>query len=300
MAKFRRSNVSSGRRSSQSFMSRLVIICLLALFAVFYLVQKLVPFFDEIESGNKVVETSLDRYYLPTGSKGQIVNHEYYSLSYNEKWEQAEWVAYKLSADNLKKPRYKGNKRFNADYDINTRSAFHRDYTHSGYTRGHLAPAADMSFNEVAYKECYYMSNISPQIRPFNNGIWRELEETIRNWAMKEKELFIVTGPIVNNTAKSLGENRVKVPESFYKIILDVHGSEKKALAFLIPHEKSEKHLREYAISIDQLEKKLGYDFFSDLLEDWEEDDLESDVRLSNWKFDQGKFNDRVKYWNNQ
>jgi endonuclease G len=39
---------------------------------------------------------------LPVSTTNQIVNHQYYSLSYNEEYEQAEWVAYELKSSYVK------------------------------------------------------------------------------------------------------------------------------------------------------------------------------------------------------
>jgi endonuclease G len=120
-----------------------------------------------------------DYNWLPT-SKGNIVEHTFYSLSYIEKYEQAEWVAYNISDEQLKKPNVKRTDWFETDPKVITGSAKHSDYKGSGYTRGHLVPAGDMAFEELAMKETFFMSNMSPQIRSFNNGIWRELEEQSR------------------------------------------------------------------------------------------------------------------------
>jgi endonuclease G len=45
--------------------------------------------------------TSVSFDFLPV-STNQIVNHQYYSLSYNEEYEQAEWVAYELKSSYVK------------------------------------------------------------------------------------------------------------------------------------------------------------------------------------------------------
>ena len=90
--------------------------------------------------------------------------------------EQAEWVYYSLSQSNLLAPKVPRFDYFNPDPKVKSKSAVHSDYSNSGYTRGHLVPAGDMSYDKQGMKECFYMSNMSPQPRVFNNGIWKELE----------------------------------------------------------------------------------------------------------------------------
>ena len=248
------------------------------------------------EEGHEVVTT-----FYPESTTGVVIEHQYYTLSYSEQHEQAEWVTYKLTRENLRKPRVKRAKKFSQDNAIKSLSAKHNDYTRSGYTRGHLAPAGDMAFSEDAMRESFFMSNMSPQIKEFNGGIWRELEENVRAWASDNEELYIVTGPILNpeNIIKKIGYNEVSVPNLFYKIILDIKDPEKKALAFLIPNEKSEQHLKNYVVSIDEIEELTGINYFADFLSEELESELEKKGDPDQWSFDSRKFKKRIEKWNN-
>ena len=240
--------------------------------------------------------------YYPESTTGEVVEHKHYTLSYSEEHEQAEWVAYKLTEDNLRKQRVKRAKKFNPDKSIKGTSAYHNDYTRSGYTRGHLAPAGDMAFSEDAMRESFYMSNMSPQLKEFNGGIWRELEETVRNWAYDNDELYIVSGPVLNDghIIKQIGRNnKVSVPDLFYKIVLDIKGPDKKAIAFLMPNERSEKRIQEYIISIDELEELLNINFFADFLDSELEEELEKSRTVKGWQFDSKKYKTRINKWNN-
>lgn len=243
-----------------------------------------------------------ERYFLPSGSNGEVVHHKHYSLSYSEKHEQSEWVAYELTKKSLKAKNVKRAKKFKADYEVSTRSAFHRDYTHSGYTRGHMAPAGDMAFNENAMQESFFMSNMSPQTRVVNNGIWKELEEQVRDWAYDNNRVYIVTGPMLNRKRlKTIGkQNKVTVASAFYKVILDIDKPKQKGIAFIIPHERSERRLQEYAISIDELEAELGFDLFPDLISEEAQVELESSFNVKDWEFDEKRYRNRVEKWNDQ
>ena len=116
----------------------------------------------------------------------QLVTHLGYSLSYNEKHEQANWVFYELTIDEVL-GSIKRKDQFRADPNIKTGSASLSDYKRSGYDRGHLAPAADMKWSSKAMSESFFMSNMSPQTPSFNRGIWKKLENLVRKWAVENK-----------------------------------------------------------------------------------------------------------------
>ena len=248
------------------------------------------------EKGNSVASN-----FYPESTTGQVIKHKHYVLSYSEEHEQAEWVAYKLTESNLRKPRVKRAKKFRQDPLVSSFSAKHNDYSHSGFTRGHLAPAGDMAFSTEAMKETFFMSNMSPQLKEFNGGIWRELEETVRDWAFDNDELYIVSGPLLNkeNIIKKIGYNKVSVPNTFYKIILDLKEPEKKSIAFLMPNEKSTRPIKDYVVSIDEIEALTGIDFFADFLSAELEEELEKKGNPNQWKFDKKKYKKRLEKWNN-
>ncbi len=257
---------------------------------------------SDIEDQSQFYEAEEDRDYLPQ-TKGNLIHHTYYSLDYNEQWEQANWVAYRLTKASLLAPNVKRSKRFNYDAQISSRSAVHSDYTHSGYTRGHMAPAGDMAFNQVAMTESFLMSNMSPQLRGCNNGIWKELEENVRDWAFDNDELIVVSGPIFySKNPKKIGKkNKVAVPDAFFKILVDNEGSEKKSIAFVIPNDIEDDPLSEFAVSIDEVEKLTGIDFFYNYDENgFDNSSLESEYNIKQWKVDKKRYKQRVNNWNNQ
>jgi len=241
------------------------------------------------------------RTFIPRGGSGQLIHHDYYSLSYSDKNEQAEWVAYELKREELKAPNVKRSRNFRKDNAVRGESAHHKDYSNSGYTRGHMAPAGDMAFSEEAMRQSFYMSNMSPQTRACNNGIWKELEENVRDWAYDHKHLYIITGPIFDNPKpQRIGRAGVAVPDRFFKIILDNTDPRREGIAFIIPNDLSEKRLDDYAISIDKAEEITGFDFFSDLLVSEKDQTLENDFNLKHWPRSQKKYNQRIKSWNKQ
>jgi endonuclease G len=212
-----------------------------------------------------------------------ITKHFAYSLLYNEKHEQANWVAYELTKEETAKLFSRSNK-FIPDPLISTGSAVDADYKKSGYDRGHLAPAADMAWSEQSMTESFYFSNMSPQNPNFNRGIWKKLEEQVRDWAFEYGNICIVTGPILNDSLISIGENKVSVPHYYYKVILDRTEHHTKAIGFIIPNKASGDSLQHFVCSIDEVEKITGIDFFYHL-PDALENKLEGEICLSCWKW---------------
>jgi endonuclease G len=217
-----------------------------------------------------------------TDSK-QIITHTAYTLSYSEEHEQAYWGAYKLTAGHLTGTVGRTDD-FRPDPKVKTGSASLADYKGSGYDRGHLAPAADFKWSRVAMSESFYMSNMSPQDPSFNRGIWKKLEGTVRNWAADNSEIYIVTGPVLTGTYPTIGPNRVSIPTHYYKVILDYKEPELKGIGFILPNMKSSSSLQGYAVTIDEVERVTGIDFFY-ALDDAIEEKIESTVNVSQWSF---------------
>lgn len=222
--------------------------------------------------------------YLPNSTSQEIIHHKYYTLSYKEKYEQAEWVAYELTDDEISYNEYK-RPYFEIDKKVPTKSASYRDYKNSGYNKGHLCPAADRKFSKEAFTETFLMSNVAPQAYNFNAGIWNQLEKRVRYWAKKRKKLIVITGGILNNDLKKIGKNKVAVPQYFYKIIADVKNPKNiHTIAFIIPQKNNHLALNKYATSIDDIERLTGIDFFYKLPESVQTK-FEKKSSYFNWTF---------------
>lgn len=241
-------------------------------------------------------------FYLPSSTTGEVIKHKYFALSYSEEHEQAEWVAYELTRKSLKAPNVKRSGNFRPDPRVRKASASKRDYKGSGYDRGHLVPAGDMAFSNLSMSETFFMSNMSPQIRNFNSGVWRELEENVRDWGMKFGHLYIVTGPVLSRGIRDqIGGNDVSVPDEYFKVIMDLTEPEIKAIGFLIPNEVSTKHLSEYAVPINQIEDITGINFFANLIEDNREEEILEDMNdIQLWPISSRRYEQRVDKWNRQ
>ena len=221
--------------------------------------------------------------FLPTSTTRQIVVHDNYTLSYVEKYEQAEWVAYELKATDLSNSNF-DRPFFIEDNQVKTGSADWRNYKRSGFDKGHLCPAGDRKFSKSAFDETFLTSNISPQKHDFNDGIWNRLEQKVRYWASKYNGIYVVTGGVLENGLATIGNENVAVPKYFYKVILDDDNGEYKMIGFLVPAVDSDKALYEFVVPVDEIEKRTGIDFFPNL-DDATEIRLEKNSDYKNWSF---------------
>ena len=156
-----------------------------------------------------------------------------------------------------------------------------KDYTRSGYDRGHMAPAADMKWDEEAMEESFYMTNICPQLHTMNSGIWKSYEERARKWATTDT-IWIVCGPVVGENPKRIGANRVAVPTYFFKSFLKRVDGGYSALAILCPNVAERKKMRDYIVPVDYIEDITGIDLYH-LLPDSLEKSIEALTPYKLW-----------------
>ena len=212
-------------------------------------------------------------------TKSQVIEHIGYTVSYNEQRRNPNWVAYELTAEEVDgtEPR---DSKFIPDPNVIGRQAVDDDYKHSGWDRGHLAPAADMKWSEQAMDESFYLSNISPQNSNLNRGVWKSIEELTRDNAHRYGEILVVTGPVFTDKKGLgyIGDNRVLIPNAFYKVLL-AYDNGYKGIGFYCENIAGKKKLQSYARSIDEIEEITGIDFFHHL-----DDDIENLIEIGfNW-----------------
>lgn len=299
MAKFR-TNHGSGKRGKSSGTGT---IARVGIFGA--ILAALMWAFQQYMGGEEAAPDHVDyageAYFLPGDGQGEIIEHEGFVLSYDEEWEQAEWTAHILTKENLEKDWHDRSNNFRIDPAVSTGSATDDDYRGSGYDRGHLVPAADLAWNARWSDESFYMSNISPQARQFNQGVWRELEETTRDWAKKFNRLYVITGPVLTQDPKGIigRQNRVAIPNAYFKVLLNLDDPVPKGIGFILPNQVSFDPLYEYAVSIDEVEDVTGLDFFPDLMPKDLENELEATGNIDLWPFSRSKFERRINDWNN-
>ncbi|MDX2284812.1 MAG: DNA/RNA non-specific endonuclease [Bacteroidia bacterium] len=205
-----------------------------------------------------------------------------YALSYHRDRGTANWVAWHLSV------AWKGSAQrqndFRADpalpadwYAVTTDS-----YTNTGFDRGHLCPSEDRDSTVGENSATFLMTNIVPQAPDLNQGPWKDLESYCRKLMTEGSELYIYAGVSgrggsgTKGSKNTLDEGRVTVPKTCWKVILvlpegnddlsRISGSS-RVIAVEMPNTQSSdnKAWHEYRLSVDELEDRLGYDFFTAL-----------------------------------
>jgi endonuclease G len=212
------------------------------------------------------------------GKNDTITTHLGYSVSYNSRYKQANWVAYLMTSASTSLSRTSSTTLSNRP-STGLRMRVERtndfapdplipgtnlavDYAKSGYDRGHLAPAADMGYSMETMVQSFYYSNMSPQVPRFNRGIWKKLEMQVRNWAIQYDSLYIITGPIFSDSMKVVGPHRVAVPKAYYKVLLQKRNGVWFGIGFILPNANLKGNNMKFATTIDRVEELTGIDFF--------------------------------------
>ena len=204
-----------------------------------------------------------------TDSYSPIVPHKAYVSSYNEETLIPDWVAYELTADETGGTESRGGIEFRMDPTLRgVTQAMREDYSGSGWTKGHLMPAADAAYSTTTMGETFYFTNICPQDETLNAGDWAYLEKRVRQWA---------------NRYGTIGEREVVVPDSFFKaLLIQKKNGSYSAIAFVMDNDDERYYLKDCYLTVDELETLTGFNFFPQL-DDTIEEKVESKVRLSDW-----------------
>ena len=221
---------------------------------------------------------------LPAFSAGdRIIRHGGFVLSYDAARKLPKWVAYELTAEETDGDAERDELIFKMDPSYNETQAMREDYYDSGWTKGHMACAADFKWDSDAMEETFYLTNICPQDEELNKGDWNYLERQVRAWARRYGRVWVVCGPIVNkNRYGTIGERRVVVPDGFFKAVLVPGEKEFRSIAFVMGNDDKLYFLDKCSMSVNELEQYLGYDFYPALPDDVEET-VEAQYRPADW-----------------
>jgi endonuclease G len=279
-------------KTSKSIKVNLILIAAgLALAFCLYDIQKDGNKLNLTDNSENTENHQVDIIEIPAKIKGrteQIITHTGYTVSYNSDWKTPNWVAYELTKEEVEGsvPRYD---TFLPDPEVSyENSATTGDYSKSGWDRGHMAPAGDMKWSEQAMKESFYLSNICPQNKNLNGGVWNDLEIQVRELARQKGKIYVVCGPIMSKNPKTIGTNKVAIPDAFFKVLLQNDNDNWYAIAFMYANKSGRKPLSTYAMSVEDIQMITDIDFFP-ALPDSIEQQAESEVDFTKWNINSNK-----------
>ena len=205
-----------------------------------------------------------------------LMGGSYYPKSWNRNnWKNTEWHGDPFQVD----------PDIPAEYRTNPNQIYDTQYFMS---RGHMCPSADRLRSKEVNEQTYYMSNIVPQNSALNEGIWLDMENKLRSWVNSKTTVYVVKGSTMDNANDIMGYNiyGLLIPKYFYMAFILKNSLGYYGLAFWTEHHTNKNHsgenLYDYAITIDELEKRTGIDFFCNLPDDIE-NQAESRIIYSTW-----------------
>ena len=217
---------------------------------------------------------------VPLGVSDTLVRYDAFDVHFNSERGIANCAVYELVTNELNGTMERSGE-FMQDAGVKG-CPLPQDYAGSGMDRGHLVPAADLKWSGTAMRQSFLLTNICPMHKALNEGGWAKLEEKVREWTARDSALLVFSGPIVSANDTTLTGGRVKVPGAYYKVIMAPCVRPMRAIAFIYSNGYSGGRLRQYAVSVDEVEQKTGLNFFP-YLPNEEQERLECPVNLDAW-----------------
>ena len=259
--------------------------------------QQEVGFYDSrAVAESQKVQAGPTMYEMPAPLKDRpemILKRKGYTTSYNSKTKTPNWVAWHLTKAHTYGSNQRSEEVFSEDEAVNAPRATDNDYYNARYDRGHMCPAGDNKWDKEAMQQSFLFTNICPQNHGLNKYEWNDLEILCRDWAREYGAVDIVCGPLYSSAAdrfrvganaetpKTIGRNKVWVPEAFFKVILCRKGNP-KAIGFIYRNEGVKQSMEKAVRSVDEIEQLTGIDFFP-ALDDALENRIEASASLSEW-----------------
>ena len=202
------------------------------------------------------------------------------------------WTAYPLTKALTTGSASTSSWRFNPNIDQSkqvsiTKNSYGKMYGNDTYSRGHQCPNADRKSDDAMNLQTYYATNQTPQIQyNFNQGIWSSLEDAERALVSSNanETVYVVTGPayrtvggsetisyLTGATGKKANPTQLPIPNYYWKAFLKVKWSgntvtSASAIGFWFEHRTyTNDSYTNYAVSVDVIEQKTGFDLFVNL-----------------------------------
>ena len=235
--------------------------------------QQANTFYNNSKATQEITRSKVVEYEQPAPLKDrpeQILRRTGYTTSYNKETRNPNWVAWHLTKGHTYGKNQRSDEVFSEDTEVSPR-ATDNDYYNSRYDRGHMCPAGDNKWDATAMTESFLFTNICPQVHALNEGAWNDLELACRRWARKYGDVYIVCGPILDDSQhRTIGRRKVVVPKRFFKVILCLQDGP-KAIGFIYENSShNSRSLFKNATNVDEIEQLTGIDFFPKLRDDIE------------------------------
>jgi endonuclease G len=207
-------------------------------------------------------------------------------ISYNPDLRVANWVRHEIYKDGLerscvkRKDSFKNEQRLGSNFHVPEVGA--KDYAHTGYDRGHLAPSGDFQWGNEINNETFVMTNMTPQTPWLNTRAWNSLEGRVRRFACGNNHLKVYTGPVLKPGLRRQAAC-VAVPEEFFKVILADEGGQYRAIGFIYSQADSTDVWKERALPVAEVEKRTGLQFFTEYPQDIA-DKFKSEADVDAWE----------------
>ena len=219
-----------------------------------------------------------------------------YTVCYDTSKFTTYWVAYPLNSSHRGSVgrneawAYVSSSLLSEAYQQNIVSGSYRSSSSGGtnnYSRGHLLPSNSRQRTETMNTQTFLSVNLVPQIQNgFNGGVWMHLEAALQSLS-KTKDLYVVTGTALqkgNGQTEEIGTmartydqsgKEIAVPRYFYKVVLKVNSTSNptsaSAIGFWFTNKAHTGDYDEFACSVNEIEQKLGMNFFPNLPDSIEE-----------------------------
>ena len=202
-----------------------------------------------------------------------LIDRNYWVASYNQGRLVPNWVAWSLSATDMGTTGRAGDFHPDDDLPASFRRVRTEDYTNSGYQRGHQCPSNDRTTTLDANNATFLMTNMQPQTGELNHGPWQRSEEWEQALARSGKHLLIIAGGVFTAQSTKISSG-VAIPDASYKIAVVLEPGQTAAdvttqtivCAFIMPNRRDvKKKCYDYLVSVDEVEKRTGYDFLRDV-----------------------------------
>lgn len=220
-----------------------------------------------------------------------------YCVEWDYKIMSQRWSCYQMHAGyrvNGISRYYSDTNQYPRDPELSSHYYLSQDFFYgSGFDHGHICPSADRLYSVAANTQTFYLTNMQPQYNSFNAGLWAEMENKVRTWTSTRTSdtLYVckggtIDGQVYEGKSGTLQKirNQLLVPRFFYMALLLKNSMGYRAMAFWTDqntnHNTSD--LSKYAITIDELERRTGIDFFCNLPDDLERQ-VESNLALNSW-----------------